>query len=190
MARLTTITFSRDDLRYEIAIDLDDAAIVRNRLSFQVTASVTNERGRRHQETLLLEVDLAEGLGKIYGPDQNDPWYEFRLDAVPVLIEAGVEAVPIEGFDGVANFIHEGIGHRIAELIDLMPAPDPILGCALKAGISSILGQTLACNEIVGREGGLRQRVREIVRCLREHVGGIFTRALWRAARCMVTLGW
>jgi hypothetical protein len=100
-----------------------------------------------------------------------------------------MEGGPETDADDVAALVEEGIGRRVANLVDLMPVPDPILGCALKAGISSVIGQTLTCNEMVGGDGSRRQRTWRIVRCLHDHIGGLITRTLWRAARCMVLLG-
>ncbi|MCH8805115.1 MAG: hypothetical protein IH986_03395 [Planctomycetes bacterium] len=196
MAPITTISFTRDGRRYNVGVDLDDRAIMDGKLALQVSAKVTDSEGHSFEEFVTLELDLEKGMGKIFRKSADDPWCVFPLPNVGDIInQDGVEAPPgmetgdPEEGDAIANFVEERIGERVCELIGLWPVPDPILGCALKAGISSALGQTLTCNKIVSSEGTAPQRVWRVVRCLRDHVGGIFTCTLWRTGRCILGLG-
>jgi hypothetical protein len=197
MSPLTNISFARDGRHYELALDFDDEAVVADRLVLQVKARVTDERDRSSaEESLTLEIDLGEGRGRVL--QRGEEWYAFSLGEVPVTMNSqqeetipGIENdVPPGGVaDPVGEFVESGIAGQVEALIEALPVPDPFLGCALKAGISSALGQTLVCNERVGSGLPRGEKVRGVMGCLREHIGGIFSRALWRAARCMVRLG-
>lgn len=194
MAPITTISFTREGREYFVKLNLDDAAIMAGDFVIEVNASVKDQQGRLIEESLTLKLDFEKMHGVILR--QGEVWYEFDFQDLPFPPNVngsespeGMEIGNEEANDHIAEFVEESIGQQIHHLIDAMPVPDPLLGCALKAGISSALGQSLVCNELVGGEGTRRQRCWRIARCLREHIGGIFTTALWRAARCMATLG-
>ena len=196
MPTLTTISFAKDRRRYDVEIRFDDGAIMEDLLVFEVEARVTDEDERSFSQTLIVELDFEARRGRIL--HEGEEWYSFSLSDIPVRINPEGEETPqgivddtSEGAsaDGVADFVEEGIGGQVARLIEGVPVPDPVLGCALKAGVSSVIGQALACNEIAGSDGGTRERLGRIVGCIRQHVGSIFSRMLWRAARCTATLG-
>ncbi|MCU7796172.1 MAG: hypothetical protein KZQ75_03450 [Candidatus Thiodiazotropha sp. (ex Myrtea spinifera)] len=190
---ITNISFTRDGREYLVKLNLDDAAIMEGDFVIEVTASVTERNKHKYEESLTLTLDFERMHGAI--SHKGEPLHEFDLHDLPFPSNIngsespeGMETGDEGADDPVAEYIEKSIGHHIHEIIEAMPVPDPILGCALKAGISSALGQSLVCNEMVGSDGTKRQRFWRIARCLREHVAGIFTTVLWRAARCMVML--
>lgn len=198
MAPITIVSFTHNRRRYEVQVNVDYRAIMMgDKLVLEVTAKVTDEDGTSTELGVTLEIDLREGRGRIL--NGGEEWHEFALaDLVIGIDDSGGERVPAmdgngdareDQHDAVADFVDEHCDSWIEGLIAAMPVPEPILCCALKAGISSTLGQTIACNEFVGSDGTVRQRAWRIVRCLGDHIGGIFSRTLWRAARCMVSLG-
>lgn len=198
MAPITTVSFTHDRRRYEVQLNVDYRAIMMgDKLVLEVTAKVTDADGTSAEQGVTLEFDLGEGRGRIL--NGGELWHEFALADVLVKIDdSDDETVPaMDGYgdapedqpDTVADFVSEHCDPFILKLIDAVPAFDPIFGCALKAGISSTLGQTIACNEIVGSDGPVRQRAWRIIRCLGGHIGGIFSHTLWRAVRCMGSLG-
>lgn len=193
MPTLTTIKFSRDNTTYEVHIDFDDEAIMEDNITFDVRATLTDYEGKSYSETLCVELDLNENSGRIFLRETEV--YRFSLSDINVRMDplTGEEAIPgmngdCELKDNVYDHIQEGLGNVIGEVIDAMPVPDPFFGCLIKASISSIIGQAVTCNEL-RRNYGNEGRFRQIVSCLRKHVKGIALRTLWRAARCMIRLG-
>lgn len=194
MAPITTISFSREGREYIIKLNFDDAAIMEETFVIEVNASVKDQQGNSYEESLNLKLDFENWSGQILHKDSI--LHEFNLKNLPfphningTESPEGMEIGEEGARDQIAEFIEKSIGEHILTVIEGMPVPDPFLGCALKAGISSALGQSLVCNELVGSKGTRKQRFWRIARCLREHVGGIFTTTLWRAVRCMATLG-
>ncbi len=193
MPALTTIRFSTDDYRYEVKIDFDDKAIMKDQLSFDVTATVTNNEGKTHSEKLSVELDYNKNTGTIVS--KGIELYSFSLYDISAGIdsETGDERIP--GMDGsrpindqVFDNINAGIGEAVAEMINAIPVPDPFLGCLLKAGISSVIGQAITCNELREQYGEGR-RINQVFRCMKKHVKGIGLRTLRRALVCMAKLG-
>lgn len=193
MAPINTISFTREGREYIVKLNLDDAAIMEESFVIEVNASVTDKEGNSYEESLSLNLDFETWQGQII--HNESVLHEFDLRNIPfpnningTESPEGMEIGEEGASDMVAEFVDESIGDHILDVINAMPVPDPILGCALKAGISSALGQALVCNEYVGGDGTKKQRFWKIARCMREYAGGIFTTTLWRAARCMVTL--
>ncbi len=193
MATLTKVTFTNDDKEYEVVIDFKDQQIMEDLIVFEVAAKVSDEDGRSHTEALSIEMNWNEGTTRILKGDQE--LHVFRFDDLGVRIDGISDKESIPGIeegelqDKVFDAVDKEIGEAIAEAINAMPSPDPILGCALKAGISSILGQAITCNEVRRNYPQEGSRFSQIVRCLRKHAQGIASRTLWRAARCMIRLG-
>lgn len=193
MATLTTIRFARENTFYELTINFDDEDIVEDLIAFDVIAKVSDERGNSHSETLRVELNLHEFSGRILLGDRELHKFSFGDINVRMDGQTGDETIPgIDGdgelTDNVYDNIQYGIGDAVGEIINAMPVPDPFFGCLIKASISSIVGQVITCNELRGNYG-TGKRYRQILRCLGQHLKGIAFRTLWRAARCMIRLG-
>jgi hypothetical protein len=194
-AKLSEISFTAGDRRYELTLGVDVGALQQSELHLDVTATVSGEGVEPFEETLTVEIRPLERRGRVLAGDRVI--HEFDYAQFDVRINQGAESPPGMEYDyddgpqidKVAEAVESGLGDYVAGLIDAMPVPDPIFGCLLKAGISSTIGQAIACTEVVGLEGAVRQVVWRLARCMRDHIGGILTRTLWRTARCIVTLG-
>lgn len=193
MATLTTIRFSRENTVYEVDIDFDDEAIIEDVVAFDVIARVTNSDGISHSETLRVELNLNEFTGRILVSERELHQFSFGDMSTRMDAQTGDEIIP--GMDGekelddnVYDNIQHGIGEAVGEMINAMPVPDPFLGCLIKASISSIVGQVITCNEL-RKNYGTGNRYKQILRCLGEHAKGIALRTIWRAARCILRLG-
>lgn len=193
MATLTTVRFSRENMNYEVNIDFDDKAMVEDLIAFDVIATVTDNEGVSYSKTLRVELNLSDFSGKILLGERV--LHNFSFGDINVRMDGQIGEETIPGMDGdgelvddVYDNIQDGIGEVVGEIIDAMPVPDPFFGCLIKASISSIVGQAITCNELRGNYG-TGKRYRQILRCLGEHIKGIAFRTLWRAARCMIRLG-
>ena len=175
-------------------IDFDDQSIKENLITFDVTAKVTDNDGRSHSETLRVEMDLDKQFGRVLLGDRELHQFsfgnvDFRMDS-----QKGEETIPGmhgEGIlkDDVYDLIQDGIDDAIEQMINVMPVPDLFFGCLIKAGIASIVGQVFTCNSMRNSYGKDAGWVRQILSCLSKHVEGIAFRILWRAARCIIRLG-
>jgi hypothetical protein len=193
MSTLTTIRFSREKTIYEVDIDYDENAIIEELIAFDVIARVTDNEGISYSETLRVEINLNELSGRILLGDRE--LHKFSFGDVNVRMDGQTGDETISGIDGdgeladnVYDNIQDGVGEAVGEIINAMPIPDPFFGCLIKASISSIVGQVITCNELRGNYG-TGKIYRQILRCLGKHVKGIAFRTLWRAARCMIRLG-
>ncbi len=193
MATLTKIAFERNDTLYELAVDFEDEKIIEDLIVFNLEAQVTTSDKAQHKETLSIEINWDKYKVTIASGNEILKVFEFSELDVRVSSEDGSEFIPgmEEGElkDGVYDTVSEGIDEGISRIIDAMPVPDPIFGCLIKAGISSVVGQAIACNEVRGNYIQESNRFWQIVKCLREHLGGVASRTLWRTARCMIRMG-
>jgi len=198
MPRLTGVSFTRDELRYDLDIEFDDEAIMDATLAFEVTARVTNPEGQSEEASLRLELDMDNQIGRILHED--DVWHTFMFNAAEAIQDnEGAEQPPglvgdvqnDGGGDALSEFVEAGIGSHVEALLEAMPAGDPIFGCLLKAGVSSTLGQALICNEQTRQlnVATIVERLRRILGCMGDRAGKIVTRAMWRTFRCMARLG-
>jgi hypothetical protein len=177
MAHLSRISFERDEERYELLLDLDDGDIVDNRLTFQLAARVQSVGGRDHEVQVTLVIDFERWVATVTLPDGSE--HQVNISGVDVRISPTGEEVVVDHEDVLGDRVSEGIGGALVQVLDDIPLGDP-LACLIKAGVSSTIGQAIACREIAGPGFG------GMLRCLRDHVGAIFGRTLWRTARCML----
>ena len=194
MPRLTELKFKHNLNNYLLEFDLDDKAIMEDRISVDILARVVNPYGQEFRVALTVEIDYREFLVTVKNGDHilfRRSFHDLRA-LLPEWDECGPDGPPedvyFDALDTLGEVVNENIGGVVEEIIAAIPVPDPILGCMLKAGVSATIGQAVTCNQHARREG-FRQRIREIAACLIDNAGGIFSRAAWRLSRCIATLG-
>jgi hypothetical protein len=178
---------------YAIDVDVNDSALMRDELAFQVIA-----KQRPVPVPGQVAQDWQEVLGLSMKIDFNSRQFVVSL---PNGDELGRFTIP-EG--NLGDFIPEGFEFREAwdrfrELmppldqaleaaINALPVPDPVVGCLLRAGISTLTGQAIRCiNEVRRGEAPmtLPRRVGAVFRCLGRNVPSMASTATWRAIRCV-----
>lgn len=191
MPRLTSLSFTHKGNRYRLEFDLDDAAIMANQIAVDVTAKVTDANGREFAKTLTVALDFDKLEGQVLDGDKL--LKKFDLGVLYKKLPDWDEYGP-NNDDAVDEFgeqVNDSLGDIVEEAISSIPVPDPIFGCLIKAGISATIGQAITCHGRINsqRIEGLIRRTRAIAGCLIQNAGGIFTRAVWRAAKCIATFG-
>jgi len=161
MARLTNVSFDLGGNTYALAIDFDDAALVKETVAFEVTAECVR--------------------GKIAGAKVTA-----RVEIHPMkqTIIVSIGGKPIFSLDGFAT------DSELEKQLDAIPAnlfPDPITACAIKAGISAIIGQAIKCFRALEKDR-LWQRLSEFFTCMSRNFGSISKVAMYRAFKCIAGL--
>lgn len=160
MARLTEVTFVSDGHTYKLALDFDDAELVRDIIAFDVTAERFGSGTGFQRVSARVEVKPTENR-LVVTLDERVVFETAAFDREDERAEQIVEAIPPELFG------------------------DPILGCALKAGVSAVIGQAISCARNYGFDS---MEFANFFRCMREHFGGIAKTAIFRAFRCILQM--
>jgi len=186
MASFGEITFSHDDVRYELNVDLDLTRSSDAVLFTTLIARVIREEEEPYEVEVQLEVRLDDRLAivrlptgstvEFVIPEVNADWPAGEEGTYPPGTPTGAVARdPDPAYEAVAADLHEDLIELVAEL----PLGDP-LACLVKAGVTSLVGQALICREVTG--GGLRG----ILGCMRDHISGIGRHTAIRTLRCML----
>lgn len=187
MPRLTSLSFKHKGNRYTFEFDLDDAAIMKNKIAVDVVSKVTDGKGQESAKTLTVQLDFENSVVEVLDGDRV--LKRFDLGVLRKKLQDWDEYGPLSkgAADEFGDQVNASLGNAVEELISSIPVPDPIFGCLIKAGVSATIGQTITCyNRISGQriEGAIRH-TRALVGCLMQNAGGIFTRAVWRTLKCM-----
>jgi hypothetical protein len=161
MARLTEFSFEISGSTYKLVLDFDDAALVEEKIAFDVVAEKSGGGLPPISVTARVEIDPAK-------------------DSIAIFL-GGEEIFRTDVFDR---------GKTPAEhFIQGIPAAsfaDPILGCVVKGSLSAVVGQAIDCCRSL--EGNLRWRMLpEFFRCMAQHFPKISKIAVFRAFKCILT---
>jgi hypothetical protein len=186
MAVLFERTIPYRGLEYKVSADLDDAAMMDDKLVVTVKASVRRPPDTaRLQESLDLVVNIVgasievKARGRLIATVPLTLPFTKAADLFGNDIDIIVDDQAIEQIIGPVG---------IEELIHLVPA-DPLLGCLLKGALSTVVGQTIRCWASTPREGTFSQRVHNVGGCLREYGLRMALTFMFRVGRCMAFLG-
>ena len=69
-------------------------------------------------------------------------------------------------------------------IVEAIPVPDPIIGCALRSGLSTVIDQVFACHRQA--EDAEEGRVRSFFRCMKASTRRMASRCLFRFGCCML----
>jgi hypothetical protein len=178
MPRIFAYRFIKGDHEYNLDVSIDDEALVKDSLSFAVTAQYRHLK-EDHWQTVTVSLDYDFGENQITA----------TFDGIAVPITLSLKPFIDEVKSIVADAITPGLDRAIERIIQGVPVPDPIFGCLLKAGISTLVGQLLRCLQQIREVPTFGQRVRETARCLRHNGIAMLSTAARRTFMCMVTLG-
>jgi hypothetical protein len=88
----------------------------------------------------------------------------------------------------IKTVLHDG-GERAEQVIQGIPAGDPVFGCLIRSGLSTAIGHLIKCNARVGSVQNVRRRVARIARCLRADSIAIGVKFILRTLKCAATGG-
>jgi hypothetical protein len=185
MAGLFERTITHRGVEYKIAADLDDAAIMEDKLVATVQASVRRLPDEVWlKETVELAVDFAQSVVEVKVRGRV-------IATVPLTLPIPDSSDLLGGdIDIVADdhlFDHAIGPVAVEELIHLIPT-DPLFGCFVKGAVSTVVGQIIRCWRTRQRTP-LRQLIRDIGGCLREHSPRMALTFMFRVGRCVALLG-
>lgn len=180
MPKIASHRITSGDHEYELDIDLKDAAIMQNRVEFEVAAR------RRHlredaweQESVTLRFDFEERVAQVlYRGEEIGRIDLSRIDLPEDMPAEAAWSMIADAWDG----------SPIEQMIQMIPG-DPVVGCLLKAGISTTVGQTIRCYGQAAGARSFRERIKETLRCLGQNTIRMILTATARTLRCMVLLG-
>jgi hypothetical protein len=186
--------------RYVLDIEFDDAAIMEDKLVTSVFAKrvLQNENGDDLPEdswpTIEAKLSLlvADRIVILELPERD-----------PIILHLGDNADAFfdddhdfdqesEMADFIAGMFESGGAiDRAGDLIDFIPAGEPVLGCLIKAGISTTLGQMVQCYHQlpVERAETTKQKIWQMLRCLGVNGHVMLAKAGLRTLRCWLTAG-
>lgn len=186
MAILFERTIPHGDREYRVAADLDDAAIMEDTLRIAIEAAVRQlPNGEWFTESVELLVSLRESSVQVllHGKSIATVRLNLPIDDVSDFLGNGLDILK----DG--RLIENEIGSAgIEDLIHMIPA-DPLFGCIVKSTVSTLIGQTIRCWQSTSNASSLRNRVRDIGGCLREHGVRMALTFMYRAGRCAALAG-
>lgn len=77
----------------------------------------------------------------------------------------------------------------LIQILEQVPALDPVIGCLIKGGFLAMLQQILACRRRTDAGLPWLPRLRLIARCVMDNFPGLAMNAAFRAARCIFAGG-
>ena len=182
---------------YEIELAIDQLATLRETLTVEITAR-RHSRDEKPQEisaTLSLDLENRLIVVEIAGEEVG----RISLDAKGIVEADDADVDGAEEFFGSAwravrdNILTERgdpVADTVEDLIEAVPAFDPVLGCLLRGAISAVVPQIIRCyRDIAPQHPEKWFLLGAIGRCLGEHGWRILGRASWRAFRCMMRGG-
>ncbi len=159
MARITDVSFALGSNRYNLALDFDDAALVGDKVAFDVTATCTHGAPTNLQVKVRVEIEPAKRTIKVLINDQ-------------VVLD-------LDGFNTESS--------TVEKLLDTIPGAllgDPVTACAVKAGVSAIINQALLCFRSL-EDGGAWAKLPAFFTCMGKNFGRISKLAMYRAFKCI-----
>ena len=174
------ITSTSRGYEYELDLDLKDAAIIENKVAFDVTAKRRPiGSGDWEKETVTVSFDFEEHVAhvSVYGETIGT----IDLAGIDIAFEAPLDEAWIQ-------IVSAYQGRSVETAIQMIPT-DPIFGCLVKAGISTTVGQSIKWYNKTASIRPYFKRIRETIKCLGANAGRIIITATGRTFLCMVTMG-
>ena len=178
--------FQRDNYEYSIELVLGEDQLQEGKLGWVITGTMLRldeENAEAQQVELHLDVDFEGRLVTVYHDDEIVGEFALDLPGFEAVFENAQELPLSLGAEDAALAALENI-------IENLPAVDPILGCLLKSAASTAVGQTIRCWRKVRDDfQGAVNVARQVAKCLKEHGWQIAATFVFRAARCILTGG-
>lgn len=174
---------------YTVEVVLSEELVGEGKIGLEVTGTVQDlvdeEQGSRKASepqsvTLQLEANFEE---KVVIVRHNDE----VVGVIPLdVIDIGDIAEDAFGFP-LSDAIENAASSAFEEIIERIPAVDPVLGCLLRSAASTAIGQTIRCWRKLREEvEGAWRLAREIALCLKAHGWQMAATFVFRAGRCIL----
>ncbi len=193
MRSFKTITMKDAEGReYQIDLSLNDAAIMDNNLEIEVVGRYRhNHIEQWNEEVFTVRLVPANRLiNVIYHNEIIGTISLINLDEG--LNEVFDELDGPSAWNALHEFFLENGGEFIGDVIQRIPAFDPVFGCLLKSGLSTAIGQLIECHSKTRAMEIelLRQKVLAMLRCLGVNSFAMAGKFTFRALRCAAMGGW
>jgi hypothetical protein len=182
---------------YEIELAIDQLAALRETLSVEITARRQFRGDKPHEIGAKLSLDFERRVIVVEIAGEEVGQISLNAEGIVEADDADVDGR--EEFFGSAwravrdSILTEGgdpVADAVEDIIEAVPAVDPVLGCLLRGAISAVVPQIIRCyRDIAPQHPGSWFLLGAIGRCLGEHGWRMLGRASWRAFRCMMRGG-
>ena len=168
--------FEHRGRKYELSLDLDDAAMVQGHYKVSATAQTW------HVDTPTIKHSVTAEVA-IFQDDDETPTIEVIITGTA------------PGMEGKRSVLRKPLADLIdsEQVIDAIPAwvftGDPILGCLVRSGLSAIVGQTIQCKKSSADSHWYWPRMQALGRCMLLHVPEMTGTAAIRSAKCVFRFG-
>lgn len=198
MARFQSARFRGPDRRdYEVEVEIDAIAAYRDTLSIGVRARrlpTETEAGAEVEAEVAVRLEGPHAVAEI--SVEGEAIGTINLGNI-ALAETDLADDPEREPEGMntwlvlRDFLSTDFPNRDAaaaaeEIINSIPAVDPLLGCLIRSALGATVGQTIRCYQETPAEGAVRVRLRSMARCLGYNAGAILRRTTLRSLRCMI----
>ena len=192
---------SRGGDEYQLDLDLNDEAIMRNHVEFVVAGTVRKgASGRTIHAQFTVRLNVPDNRIEVIHQDQIvGTIYLARPDINQVADVDEPETLQLREhidntWERICAFLEEGGRESIERIIDNIPAVDPVFGCLIRAALSTAIGQLLKCyaqdrpieEDLRHREGEInrRRQAMRVLECLKNNLLAIGSRFAMRFWKC------
>lgn len=173
--------------KYTLKLEFDDAALMEDAVSVDITG--TKEAAGSAPIEVVFNVTLEIGKRRRIVISHGDA--EIGVIELPpdgVISDIELPEVPLDqAWDRLKELLDRP--ELLEEIVQALPAGDPVFGCLIKAGISTSVGQVLRCYQDHRDNPDRRAIAFNVLHCLGAHSARMIMTAIWRTGRCAALAG-